>query len=149
MARTSFDNTLIPNELDIRIAQETANLLDESIQQEAPTIAVNVGGTALSLPPGISRLLSSALHDLAAGRSVAIVPLEDEITTGEAAELLNVSRNFIVTLTDRGELPSRLVGSHRRIRLADALDYKRLNTERRLKTLAKLVAEGQELNPGY
>ena len=67
--------------------------------------------TALDLPPAAAVLLRTQLKEMAAGRAVTIVPTEAEITTGEAAGLLHVSRPFVVGLTDKGELPARMVAA--------------------------------------
>lgn len=77
------------------------------------------------------------------------IPIDAELTTQQAAELLNVSHPYLVSLLDAGEIAYRKVGRSRRIRYQDILDYRELRVQRRLETLDELVAQAQELNMGY
>lgn len=77
------------------------------------------------------------------------IPIDAELTTQQAAELLNVSRPYLVNLLDAGEIPYRNVGRSRRIRYQDIPDYRELRVQRRLETLDELVAQAQELKMGY
>jgi excisionase family DNA binding protein len=80
---------------------------------------------------------------------VTLLPLYTELTTQEAADLLNVSLPFLVKLIKSGALPYRKVGKHRRIYLRDVLAYKEAIDRARHETLDELVAQAQELNLGY
>lgn len=88
------------------------------------------GGELVELPESIRALLTSVLKNLRAGNGVSVIPLHAELTTVQAAELLNVSRPFLIKQIEAGELPHHMVGSHRRLRLVDVLAYRdRLSTE--------------------
>jgi excisionase family DNA binding protein len=149
MITTAFSNSLIPSEADIDLARESTRLWDKLSAKERSTVEIQIGGQSVPLSPGVAQLIADALHEVAAGKPLAMVPLEEELSPNEVAELLNVSRNFVIKLIDRQELPARMVGTHHRIRLVDALAYKQQNDAGRRKTLAKLVSEAQELNMGY
>src|SRR5580700_7228168 len=85
-------------------------------------------------------------QDIARAQDVRpLVPYEAEITTQQAAELLNVSRPYVVGMIDRGELPVRMVGNQRRLPLKDVLAYKAENRAKRLETLQELAAQDQKL----
>jgi excisionase family DNA binding protein len=95
------------------------------------------------------RLLAEALRQVAMGKGVVVLPLDAEISTQQAADILNVSRPYLVGLLEENEIPFRRVGSRRRVRLLDVLNYKRRNDEERMKVLDELAAQAQELNMGY
>jgi excisionase family DNA binding protein len=101
--------------------------------------------TTLDLPPVVARLLVNILKETAAGHAVTLVPFEAEITTQQAAELLNVSRPYVVAMIDKGTLPARMVGNQRRLPLKDVLAYRADNRARRRQTLRDLAALDQEL----
>ena len=76
---------------------------------------------------------------------MSVAPTDVEITTQQAADLLNVSRPYLVSLVEKGELPVRKVGNQRRLPLADVLEYKARNRANRLEALRELTALDQEL----
>jgi excisionase family DNA binding protein len=86
---------------------------------------------------------------MAEGNTVSVIPIRAELTTQEAAELLNVSRPHMVSLVESGEIPYRKMGSHRRVLAKDVLAYKAKIDEERLKTLAELSEQAQKLKMGY
>ena len=85
------------------------------------------------------------LAQLAEGGGVAVVSSEAELSTQQAADLLNVSRPYLINLLDAGTIPHRKVGRHRRIRVQDLLDYKRRDDRERRAAADDLGALTQEL----
>lgn len=104
---------------------------------------------SIVLPLPAVRLLAEILTQMAQGNAVTLIPVHAELTTQQAADLLNVSRPFIVKLLEQKKLPFRKVGKHRRIRFSDVLLFQQRSDAERRAALEKLVAEGQELNMGY
>ncbi len=103
----------------------------------------------IELPPGAAVLLMHILEAMAAGRGITLIPQNAELTTVQAADLLNVSRPFLIKLLEDKAIPYRKVGAHRRVRMEDVMAYKdRIDTAREA-VLDQLVAEAQESDMGY
>jgi excisionase family DNA binding protein len=103
----------------------------------------------IDLPPGAVLLLMDILEAMAAGRGITLIPENAELTTVQAADVLNVSRPFLIKLLEEKALPCRKVGAHRRIRMEDVMTYKaRIDADREA-VLDQLVAEAQEHDMGY
>jgi len=107
------------------------------------------GAPLLKLPPKVLRLIAEMLGSLAQGKAVALMPKEMDLTTQVAAQLLNVSRPYLIRLLEQGKLPYHMVGSHRRVRLVDVLDYKEARTKNSKEKLQALLEQAQELKMGY
>lgn len=103
----------------------------------------------LELPAGAVAMLMDILETMAAGRGVTIIPQNAELTTVQAAEILNVSRPFLIKLLDKGVIDHRKVGKHRRIRMEDVMNYKQQIDSEREAILEQLVADAQENDMGY
>ena len=106
----------------------------------APTLS-DPDGAPLELSPALYRALREAAEILLRGDAVVISPIHRVLTTTEAADLLNVSRQFLTRLLDRGDIPFRRIGRHRRIALSDLLDYKARRDAGRRKALQELSAD--------
>ena len=103
----------------------------------------------IQLPAAAVALLMDILEAMAAGRGITIIPENAELTTVEAADVLNVSRPFLIKLLDEGAIPHRKVGTHRRVRMEDVMNYKTKIDAEREAVLDQLVADAQEHDMGY
>lgn len=101
------------------------------------------------LPAAAVRLLGALLTELAKGNAVTLMPHHAELTTQEAADLLNVSRPFLVSLLESGQLPHHKVGTHRRVRFSDLIAFKRRRDAESETALRELTALSQDLKLGY
>jgi excisionase family DNA binding protein len=141
------DEAIIAQESSRRLARFVATRRKRPLQlriqpEDAPEESV-------SIPESAFRLLSDILTQMAKGNAVTLIPVHAELTTQQAANILNVSRPFLVEQLEKGVIPYRKVGTHRRILFKDLMDYKETMDRNRLKTLDELAAQAQELNMGY
>lgn len=104
-------------------------------------------GSAVEVPPAVSRLILDLLLFISKGEAVTLVPFGAELSTQQAADMLNVSRPFLVKLIENNELPHYKVGTHRRIRAQDLFAYKKRRDSARNKALTKIARLGQEIEP--
>ena len=85
----------------------------------------------------------------AAGNAVTLIPVHAELTTQQAAQILNVSRPFLIEQLEKSVIPYRKVGTHRRVMFKDLMEYKQTMDRNRLNALEELSAIDQELGLGY
>jgi excisionase family DNA binding protein len=108
-------------------------------------VRIEDGDAELELPREAVELLATVLSHMAAGRAVSIVPEHAELTTQQAADMLNVSRPFLIGLLEAGEIEYRRVGTHRRIKAASLLEYQRADDRKRRGAADELTALNQEM----
>jgi len=143
---------LPPSAQDAAIARVSGQLLSRYARQKRPlTLRVTDADQdkPIELPAGAVALLMDILEAMAAGRGVTLMPENAELTTVQAAEVLNVSRPFLIRLLDDGAIPHRKVGKHRRMRMEDVMAYKAAIDRDREAVLDQLVAEAQDQDMGY
>ena len=134
----------IPSERDAALADRAGRALEALIDGTRP-VSARFGDEIVDLPTPAVRLLREILDRMAHGKGVALTSLHAELTTRQAAELLQVSRTHLVQLLDEGRIPCRMVGSHRRVRAEDILAWRRETESRRREALDELTARDQEL----
>ena len=103
----------------------------------------------LLLPPSAARLLFAILDEMSVGNAVTLIPVHAELTTQEAADVLNVSHPFLVNLLDEQQIPYRTVGTHQRMLFADLIRYKHQIDADRRATLDQLTHDAQAQKIGY
>jgi len=125
--------------------QAAAQLALMSLDRDAPLQLHRDHGTTIQLPSSVARVLFRVLSEMAKGNAVSLIPIGRELSTQEAADLLGVSRPFIVKQVAEGRLAHRTVGRHRRIRLGDLMAYQRAMDESARAAMRRLVEDSQEL----
>jgi excisionase family DNA binding protein len=139
-------------EAEMPLARESSRRLARYTKQSTPLSVTPEGGKAsdaVVLPASAVKLLVRLLSEMAAGNAVTLIPVHAELTTQQAADLLGVSRPFVIKQIEDGKLPHRRIGTHRRVMFKDLMDFKRRIDADRSKALDQLAAEAQKLNLGY
>jgi excisionase family DNA binding protein len=103
----------------------------------------------IRVPASVASVLTQVLATLAEGRFVSVAATDEELTTREAAELLNVFRPHLTKLLKEGEIPSHKVGSHHRVRRRDVLAYKAKRRREAEDAMQELTRKSQKLDLGY
>jgi excisionase family DNA binding protein len=150
----TFPETVTPTEADTRLAEESSRRLARLLGKRRRKLQVSVQADdeveqAVAIPVSAFRLLMDILTQMAQGNAVTLIPVHAELTTQQAADLLNVSRPFLIRQIEEGRLPFRKVGTHRRIRFDDLMAYKRNVDQDRIEALEALAAEAQKHGMGY
>jgi excisionase family DNA binding protein len=145
----SHIDPVVPSDHDAMLAKAARLALSGSdAPDKALHVQINAVGrevTTFDLPPVVTRLLMDILKETEAGKAVSVVPVDAEVTTQQAAAILNVSRPYLVGMIDKGVLPARMVGNQRRLPLQDILAYKADNRAKRRETLRQMTALDQQL----
>lgn len=145
------DNKSLPDTETVDLARASAAELSKLLARkpEADRAHVRLDGADLVLPRHALALLRDVLTEMADGNAVTIVPTHAELTTQQAADILNVSRPHLVKLLEEGKIPFSRTGSHRRIRFQDLMTYKNVRDHRSQEVLEELTKQAQELGMGY
>jgi excisionase family DNA binding protein len=143
--------TVAPSKSDAKLALESSRLLAARKLGRRTSVRIRIDDEkeAVTVPASAVRLFLHLLTEMSRGNAVTLIPTHAELTTQQAAELLNVSRPYVVKLLDEGKIPSRTVGKYRRVRFDDVMAYKRKDDQARAKILDQLTEEAQELGLGY
>jgi excisionase family DNA binding protein len=144
---------VLPSEAEKQLAREANRKLIANMKPEGEMrlrlLEDSEEGDTIALPASAVRLLSESLAHIARGHAVTLMPVQAELTTQQAAQLLNVSRPFLVRLLDAGHMPYRKVGTHRRVQFDDLMAYKHRIDQKRRQALDALAEQAQELDMGY
>ncbi|WP_028222235.1 helix-turn-helix domain-containing protein [Paraburkholderia oxyphila] len=147
---TTMHPTPLPSEQEAELARASGRDLSVVLSSRAETQQFDFkddrGETrTVTLPTSFVRLMVEALAEIGQGNAVSLIPIHAELTSQEAADVLNVSRPYLIQLLDKGEIPYRKVNTHRRIRYDDVLAYKhRVDADRRA-ALDELSALHQDM----
>jgi excisionase family DNA binding protein len=150
---TVSERTITPTEADKQMASESSRILEpltahphdlklELLDEDTPRQLLN-------LPAPAVRALSQILKELAKGNSVTLVATDAMLSTQEAADILRVSRPFVISLLEAGRIPFQRLGSHRRILFRDLMTFKTKTDADRQEAMRQLTGEAQELKLGY
>lgn len=140
-----------PGEVDADLAKRAMRRISEYLASNPEAEPIEVLGEvgndeALVVPRAVAALLAQVLGFLANGQGVQLMPDDAMLTTQQAADLMNVSRPYLIGLLKTGAIRHQMVGTHRRIAFKDLMEYIRQDDQRRRGVLDELTELGEELN---
>ena len=149
-----YPEPIIPSDSEVELARTSSRILSGLNLKKTKTIDIlletgNHHSNSVTLPLSAFKLLLNILTQMAEGNAVTLIPVHAELTTQEAADLLNVSRPYLIRLLEEKRIPFRKVGTRRRVLFQDLMDYKAKIDAARRKTLDELAHEAQDLDMGY
>ena len=151
-ALSDSQEAVTPTEQEADLARESSRELAEVLARSESTgelhLRLRTGKAReadIRLPHSALRVLAGALQQMADGHGVLLLPVDAELTTQQAANLLRVSRPFLIKLLEQGRLPYRRVGAHRRLLARDVLRYAAAERARRERVLQELAEETERL----
>ena len=151
MINAPLDDAVAPSEKEAELALESSRRLapyvDDNLEVQIPEKGRK--REKLVIPAAAVKLLINILMEMSRGNAVTLIPIHAELTTQQAADLLSVSRPFLIKLLEEEKLAYRKVGTHRRILFKDLMEYKRRSDADRGRALDELAAEAQKHRMGY
>ena len=143
-----------PNKSEQKTARRSLDSISRlpDLEKRNRSITIEVSGhenVSLEIPAKVFGLLKEILTIMAEGKAISLLPAESEISTQQAAEMLNVSRPHVVKLLETHKIPFRKVGKHRRILVEDIIAYAKQFQDQREIALQKLAEQAQKLDMGY
>ncbi|HEX9989578.1 MAG TPA: helix-turn-helix domain-containing protein [Chloroflexia bacterium] len=144
MASTTEHEPIAASVSEEQVLAEIERLLLMSSQGQAHSL-VGPNGEAVQLPHSVLDLLQQIVRELRQGHAVSLVSLDRELTTQQAADLLNVSRPYLIKLLEEGRIPYIKTGTHRRVGLQALMEYKAQRDEERRCGLALITQMSEEM----
>lgn len=149
MARDRSLSERLPTRDEAEKAGQASAALARHVEKRGGlSLRIGKGARAadVDLPPAVGRLVLDLLQFVADGQAVTLVPFGAELSTQQAAGMLNVSRPFVVKLIEDKQIPHHMVGTHRRVRAEDVLAYRQRRDRTRNAALTRLARLKQEID---
>lgn len=147
-----YSEPVLPDPRDIELAVQSSQKLAALFakKKENEPVAIHIAdGEQIVIPFGGIKLLIELLSEMASGNAVRLIPIHKFLTTQEAADLLNVSRPYLIKILEKGEIPFEKVGSHRRIKAEDLFKHKSEMEQNKNTALDELSKQTQDLDMEY
>lgn len=148
MPALTVQEPVSPTKEDVQLAIRSSRRLVPFRNQNL-TVSIEETNEQVELPAVAVRLLVDLLSAMAEGNAVTLIPIHAELTTQQAADLLGVSRPFLIKQLEDEVIPYRRVGTHRRVLFSDLMKYKHEIDHNRRQSLDELAEQAQELDMGY
>lgn len=148
MSTLTMQDPVAPTTEDVQLAKRSSRRLAPYLNRN---LNVRIADTdeQIELPAVAVRLLIDLLSEMAEGNAVTLIPIHAELTTQQAADLLGISRPFLIKQLEDEVIPYRRVGTHRRVLFSDLMKYKREIDSKRSDALEELAEQAQDLDMGY
>jgi excisionase family DNA binding protein len=140
----ALERTVLPPDSDPQLTDLARMLTSEAATRREVAVLVGPDGKPTPLPDAVFDILRGVVDALAHGMAITIAPHNTMLTTQEAADLLGVSRPTLVRLLEDGEIPFEMRGRHRRVRLADLVEYQNRTRQAREQALAEMAERGEQ-----
>lgn len=139
----------LPDEAESRSANQLRQILAAQMAAGEGEVRLQIldgdAAVPIALHRSLSELFMEVLRFVGAGDAVTLVPVHQKLTSQQAADLLNVSRPYLIKLLEQGEMPFETVGRHRRIKAADVFAYRDHRAAERDAGLAELARGDADL----
>jgi excisionase family DNA binding protein len=144
MSKTLEDRTYLPEQdLDAEYIDMCQGLASQALADGSPRPRLVMGSKSIDLPPQVAELLGQVAEAMQQGLAVTVAPQAQELSTQQAADLLGISRPTLVRLLEEGEIPFTKARRHRRVLLADVLEFQKRQRHRADQALSDIVADAQ------
>tara|TARA_R100001143_G_C3360981_1_gene135625 strand:- start:4879 stop:5331 length:453 start_codon:yes stop_codon:yes gene_type:complete len=143
-----------PTKADQLLAERSLSSIEQVLKKQyenTKTIEISFAGdeSRIKIPGRALEHLQEILQTMAEGKIVSLIDYEEVLTTQEAADILNISRPYLVKLLESGEIPFTKVGKHRRVRIKDLYAFKEERQKKRKQKMKELTKQAQDLDMGY
>ena len=145
-----LDETFVPTDEETERAKNFSRILArEFASAESVKIQRKDSDESIEIPRQVFSVLMRLLSVMSEGKAFSLIPMDKELTTQQAADILNVSRPYLNKILDLGEIAHRKVGRNRRIKFSDLMEYKKSQEQKSKAALQELADQAQELDMGY
>lgn len=145
-----LDETFVPTDEETERAKNFSRILArEFASAESVKIQREDSDDSIEIPHQVFNVLMRLLAVMSEGKAFSLIPMDKELTTQQAADILNVSRPYLNKILDLGEIAHRKVGRNRRIKFSDLMQYKKSQEQKSKAALQELADQAQELDMGY
>jgi len=149
---TSANIVHFPTQEEVETAKQTSRTVSKYADIDRVQMTIRSNGNPsedLVMPGPVMQILLDVLSEMSKGNAISLIPIHHELSTQQAANILNVSRPHLIKLLEERKIPFHKVGAHRRVLAKDVMSYKDEIDKQRQKTLEELTAVSQELDMEY
>lgn len=145
-----LDEAFVPTEEEAERAKSLRRILArEFAPADSVTIQREDGDESIEIPRQVFDVLMRVLAVMSEGKAFSLIPMDKELTTQQAADILNVSRPYLNKILDLGDIAHRKVGRNRRVKFSDLMEYKQSQMQTSKSALQELADQAQTLDMGY